>query len=126
METLPNTSRLVVEYTLSDALHEVSTAYTQSFFEIETKEHLNWLVTQIFIQLKNQLDWVNRGSNHARQTYARVPHERTRSTEPTVPITGVVQNRRDKSLSSQRRISKSDDETDSKPVYAEDVPAGLF
>lgn len=124
VEYLPICERLVIEYTLTDGGRvQSSTAYSQSYFEDTSKEHVRWLATQIYTQLKQRLDWLLRGNN-AHSTYAGDRSERP--VTDSIPRTGVVQNRRSTGCKRGRPATKPKDVSDPKFIHTEQVPASAI
>lgn len=124
-ESLPIADRLVFEYTLTEGgTTQSCTAYSEGYFEDQDKAHVTWLAQQIYTQLKDRLQWLLRGPTNA---YAADVSDRTERPKRTkVPATGVVQNRRNTGTTGTRKVTQPEDASHTKPVHAEDVPAGLF
>lgn len=56
IEALPS-GRLIIEYVYRVDRFIAQTAYTEGFFDVQTKEHLSWLGTTIRTQLEQRLLW---------------------------------------------------------------------
>lgn len=124
-EILPLTGRLVICFTLSDEREWVGIAYTESYFETHTKEHITWLVTTIYKQLKDSLEWANRGKKRAYSTDASESDQRDRLAEPALPNVGISKGRRNQSATREQQTNKQKESANPEQVHTEFVPAGI-